>query len=148
MSIRFQSHVFTNQVSEVTGLQEALDLVIQDEHHSSPSASEDVGKGSLEESTTTLLLGNLTPAIYRVFVDDVFAPGLHHHSSPDGVERVRDDARNVGDDLGDDKVQKDVSLVGVHQSSDRIVSAEICRPIDNDALYRYAEATVQTEKAI
>jgi len=44
-------------------LDELLDFIIEYKDKSTTSASEDVGEGTLEEGTSTFILGNLGPAV-------------------------------------------------------------------------------------
>ncbi|CAN8004102.1 unnamed protein product, partial [Ixodes pacificus] len=88
---------------------EALDLVVEDQHEGPARAAEDVGEGALEEGCPSFRLQDLAPAMDRALVLPLLdrAAALHHHAPPHRVERVRDDARHRRDRLryhpGDDQ---------------------------------------------
>lgn len=73
---------------------QSLQLIVEHEHQSTTSTTQDVGEGALEEGRSTFLLANLDPAIESVLVHDVGlgTARLHHHASSDGVEWIGDDA--------------------------------------------------------
>lgn len=82
-------------------LEEFLDFIIEYQHKGTTSTTENVGEGALEESTSTLRLGDRRPAVDCVLVQD-FALGttrLHHHTPTYRVEGIRDDTGDGGDDL-------------------------------------------------
>jgi len=78
-----------------------LDLIVENEDESATGSSEDVGKASLEESSTTFISVDLLEAIHGSGVHSVgagFTSG-HHESSSDGIEWIRDDTSGDGDNL-------------------------------------------------
>jgi len=81
--------------------EELLDFIVEDENESTTGSSEDVGKASLEESSTTFISVDLLEAIHGSGVHSVgagFTSG-HHESSSDGIEWIRDDTSGDGDNL-------------------------------------------------
>lgn len=131
--------------------QQGLDLIVKDEHESTASASEDVGKSSLEESFASLSFVDLGPAVDGVLVHDVglSTSRLHHHTTTDSVEGVRDDTGSGGHNLGDHPLDQEWSLLGVGQhATGRIVETEVGSTVDDDALHGDVESTVQTNNTV
>lgn len=75
---------------------ELLHLVVEGQDTGTGNTSEDVGTGTLEERPDTLLGDNLGSSVEHGLVVDG-STGSHHHSSSDGVERVRSKTGTGGD---------------------------------------------------
>jgi hypothetical protein len=75
---------------------ELLHLVVEGQDTGTGNTSEDVGSGTLEERLDTLLGNNLGSSVEHGLVVDG-STGSHHHSSSDGVERVRSKTGTGGD---------------------------------------------------
>lgn len=73
---------------------QSLQLIVEHEHQSATSTTQDVGEGALEEGGGSFLLADLDPAVQGVLVHDIGlgTARLHHHASSDGVEWIGDDA--------------------------------------------------------
>lgn len=52
-------------------LEDFLQLIVQHKHESTADASEHVGPGSFEEGFSTIIVGDLTPAVYGPNVHDI-----------------------------------------------------------------------------
>lgn len=138
-------------VERMSLAEQGLEFVVEDEHQGAAGTSDDVGEGALEEGRAALRLGDLDPAVERVLVEDLAlgAARLHHHATTDSVERIRHDARDGGDALGDHPVDDQRRLLGVGQhAAGRVVKTEVGGAVDDDALHRHAEATVQTADTV
>lgn len=132
-------------------LQDLLDLIVQDEHEGTTSASEDIGEGTLEEGAGALSLGNGRPAVDGVLVQDIGlgTSRLHHHAPTDGIEGVGDDSSNGGDGLSDGPADDERGVLGIRQhAAGGIVEAEVCGAVDNDTLHRHSKASVETDDSI
>lgn len=128
-----------------------LELIIEDEDKSATSAAENVGQGTLEEGTAAFCLVNLGPAVEGVLVHDLAlgAARLHHHTTTDSVEGVRDDTRDGGDDLSDHPVDDEGRLLRIGQhTAGSVVEAEVGGTVDDNALHGDVEAAVQTNNAV
>jgi len=86
-------------VVTVLGLDvELLELVESGEHTGTGNTTEDVGTGTLEERHEAFCLHDLLGAVEgRCVHHRLVATGGHHHSTTDGVNRVREHARDDGD---------------------------------------------------
>jgi len=133
-------------------LQDLLDLVVHDEDDGATGSTDDVGQGSLEESTHALLGGDLAPAVHgaRVLALGDGQARLHHHPAADGVEGVRDDAGDGGDHLGDHPGRPDGGVTGVLKQGTLggVKATEEGGAVHDDASQRDAEAAVQAGCAI
>ena len=93
-------YVKTSRLSRSTGVDlsehELLELVVEGQDTSAGNTSEDVGSGTLEERLDTLLGNDLGSSVEHGLVVDG-STGGHHHSSSDGVERVRSKTGTGGD---------------------------------------------------
>merc|ERR1719282_1218588 len=75
---------------------EELDLVVDGQDTSAGNTTEDVGTSTLEERLDTLLSDDLGSSVHGRLVLDGLARG-HHHTTTDGVERVRGNTGGGGD---------------------------------------------------
>lgn len=96
-------------------LEDLLDLVIQHKYEGTTSTSEYVGERSLEESTSSFRLGDGSPAVKCVLVQDVSlgAARLHHHAPTDSVEGIGDDTGDCCNGLCDGPANDDWCVLGV-----------------------------------
>ena len=121
-----------------------LDAIVEDEHKSTASASDDVGQAALEERSDTTLVGiDLAEAVHGAVVQLVLASlaGGHHESPPDGVKRVGDDTSEDGDELGEHPLREDVRLGGTpDQLSAGVVQTEVGSTVADNADDGDAEA--------
>lgn len=132
-------------------LQNLLDFIVQHKYEGTASTTEDVGEGTLEEGTGTLLLGDGSPAMQCALVDDLGlgTARLHHHTTTDGVEGIGHDTGDGGDNLSDGPADVPRGGLWVWQhTASSVVEAEVGRTVDDDTLDGYAETTVQTNQAI
>ena len=123
-------------------LEEGLDLIVQDEHESATHTTENVRESALEESLRALGLSDLGPAVDGVLVH-AFVGGqtrLHHHTSTDSVEGVRDNTRDGGHGLGDQPRNDNWSVlrIGKHALSG-IEETEVGSTVDDDTWRRHSE---------
>ena len=74
----------------VVDLEKFLELIVEHQDEGTASSTENVGQSSLEEGASSLLLGDLNPAVQCVLVHNVglCASRLHHHASSDCVEWI------------------------------------------------------------
>jgi hypothetical protein len=131
--------------------QEGLDLIVQHKHESATSSSQHVGESALEEGVGSFDLGNLGPAVQGVLVLTFgnWATRLHHHSSTNGVERIRDDTGHGGDGLSDQPGDHQRGVLRVWQHSlGSVEESEVGGTVDDDTLHRHDETAVQTEQTV
>lgn len=157
-------------------LQNLLDFIVQHKYEGTASTTEYVGEGTLEEGATTLLFGDGSPAVQCALVDDLGlgTTRLHHHATTDGIEGIRHDTGDGGDDLSNRK-NKDFSINRTAEAFERgrdtdlsdgpadiprgglwiwqhtascVVEAEVGRTVDDNTLDGYAETAIQTNQAI
>jgi len=110
-----------------------LHFVVHDQNKGSTSTSEDVGEGTLEESLTTFLAVDLGETVEGTGVEDFLLARLHHQSSSDGIEGIRDNTGDSGDNLGNEELVEDGGL-GVRQegSLGSIVTTEVTGSVGDD----------------
>lgn len=72
-----------------------LELVEPSKDTSASNTSQNVGASTLHEGHETLGLDDLDCTIHRTLVLDSFT-GCHHHTTTDGIDRVRDQTRCDG----------------------------------------------------
>uniref|UniRef100_A0A182MJX6 Vesicle transport protein GOT1B n=1 Tax=Anopheles culicifacies TaxID=139723 RepID=A0A182MJX6_9DIPT len=104
-------------------------------HECTASTTEHVREGTLEEGTTTFLLGDGCPAVKRALVHDLGlgATRLHHHATTDGVEGIGHDTGNGGHDLSDGPAHVEWCSLRVRQhTAGSIVKAEVGSTVDDD----------------
>jgi len=130
---------------------ENLDLIVENEHQGATSAAENVGEGALEEGTSAFVLGDLLPAVDGASVHDfgALATRLHHKTTTDSVEGIRDDARHGGHALSNSPREDEACALGVGQHAlGCVVEAEEGSAVDDDTLDGHAEALVETTHTI
>lgn len=132
-------------------LQYFLDFIVQHQYESTAGTTEDVGEGTLEEGTGTLLLGDSGPAMQCALVDDLGrgTARLHHHATTDSIEGIGYDTGDSGDDLCNSPADIPRGGLGVWQhTTSSVVETEVGSTVDDDTLDRYTETTVQTDEAV
>lgn len=130
---------------------EGLKLIVEDEYEGTTGTTQDVGQSSLEESFGSLSFVDLGPAVQGVLVHNLAlgTARLHHHTTTDSVEGIRDDTGGGGHNLGDHPLDEERSLLGIGQhTSSRIVQAEVSGTVDDNALHGDVESTVQTDNTV
>lgn len=130
---------------------QSLQLIVEYEHKSTTSTTQDVGESALEEGRRSFLLGDLDPAVEGVLVHDIGlgTTGLHHHTSSDGIEWIGDDTGGCGYNLSDGPRDEDRGVLRVWQHSlGSIEATEVGSTIDDNTLDRHVEATVQTDHTV
>jgi len=124
-----------------------LDLVVEDKDESTTGTSDNVGKATLEEGSTTLILVDLLEAVHGTVVKLVLASltGSHHKSSSDGIERVGDNTRGDGDALSETPHGEEVGLLDVLEEHDltSIEHTEVGGSVSNDTNDGDTETSVE-----
>merc|ERR1712014_89013 len=110
-----------------------LDLVVDGQDTSAGNTTEDVGTGTLEERLDTLLGDDLGSSVHGRLVLDGLARG-HHHTTTDGVERVRGNTGSGGDSPAKEERSKEVALERANEDDrlDGVVETEVETTVDDD----------------
>jgi hypothetical protein len=110
-----------------------LELVIEGEHTSTGDTTENVGTSTLEQGLDTLLGDDLGESIERALVLDGLTRG-HHHTTTDGVKRIRGDTGTGGDAPTEKEGGEEVVGKGTDQDDglDGIVHSEVQTTVDDD----------------
>ena len=126
-----------------------LELVVDREHTSTGDTTEDVGTGTLEQGLDTLLGNDLLGGVEGALVLDGLTRG-HHHTTTDGVERVRGDTRTSGNAPTEEERGKEVVLERASEDDrlDGVVHAEVETTVDDDTGNGGHEATVETGNTV
>ncbi len=123
----------------------SLHFVVHDQDKGSTHTSEDVGEGTLEEGLTTFILGDLSETIEGTVVHNSLSTRLHHESSSDGIEGIRDQTRSSSDDLGDEELEEDGGLSFREQDSlQGIVTTEVAGSVGDDTEDGDTETLIET----
>jgi len=113
-----------------------LDFIVENEHKSSTGSSKDVGKASLEESSTSLISIDLSEAVHGTCVHSIGSgfTGSHHESSSDGIKWIRNDTSGNGDNLSETPLDKEMLFSVVLEEDDftRIEHTEVRGSVGND----------------
>jgi hypothetical protein len=129
-----------------------LDLGVEHKHEGTTGTTENVGKGTLEESSHTFVGSNLTEAIHSTSVLDVGTgfTGLHHQSTTDGIKRVGGNAGANGDDLSEAPHGEDISGLGIGEKEglSSVENTEIAGTVSDDTNDGDTETTVKTSSTI
>jgi hypothetical protein len=127
-----------------------LEFVVEDQDEGSSHTSEDVGEGTLEESFTTFVLVDLSEAVQSSGVHNVFSTRLHHESSSDGIEGIREESRETSDDLSNEELEENggVLVVTEQDSLEGIVTSEIAGSVSYDTKDGDTESFVETSGTI
>lgn len=126
-----------------------LELIVDGQDTSTGHTTENVGTSTLEERLDTLLGHNLAGSIQGTVVLDGLTRG-HHHTTSDGVERVRGDTGTGGDTPTEGERSQEV--VGQRTDQDdgleRVVHTEVETTVDDDTSDGRHETTVQTGNTV
>jgi hypothetical protein len=129
-----------------------LDLSIKHQHEGTTGTTENVGKGTLKESSGAFVRRDLSEAIHSTSVLDVGTgfTGLHHQSTTDGIKRVGGDAGTNSNDLGEHPHGKDVSGLGIGEKEglSSVEHTEIAGTVSDDTNNGDTETTVKTSSTI
>jgi len=133
-------------------VQQLLELVVQNQHEGTTSTTQNVGACTLEEGLGALLSHQLDEAVHggSVLALCQRTARLHHHTTTDGVEGVRNQTSDSGDELGNQPRLPDGSVlaaIGQH-GLHGIEATEESSTVDNNATDGDTEATVQTDGAL
>lgn len=81
---------------------------------------------------------------------DTYLTRGHHHTTADGVKRVRGNTSGGGDRPAEQERSKEVTLERTDQDDrlDRVVETEVQATVDNDTKNRGTETTVETGKTV
>jgi len=93
----------------------SLSLGVEDENKSATGAPDDVGSGSLEESSGAFVLEDFCEAVRGIVVHLLFSTGVHHHSASHGVERIRDNASQDSDSLSESPHDEKVGVLSIRE---------------------------------
>jgi hypothetical protein len=139
-----RTHLF-----ELLAEQDELNLVIDGKHTSTSNTTEDVSTGTLEEGLDTLLGGDLAGSIEGGAVLDGLTRS-HHHTTTDGVKRVRSNTSTSGDRPAKQERSKEVTLERTDKDDrlERVVHTEVQTTVDDDTSNRDDETTVKTSNTI
>ena len=152
---------------ELLAEHEELNLIVDGEHTSTGDTTEDVGTGTLEERPDTLLGNDLATSIEGGLVLDgllklvivhyidtannpTYFTRSHHHTTTDGVERVRSNTSTSGDSPAEQEGGQEVTLERTNKEDrlDGVVHAEVETTVDDDTNDGRAETTVETGNTI
>jgi hypothetical protein len=124
----------------------SLGLGVEDEDKGATGASDNVGEGSLEESLTAFVGEDSLEAVNGTVVHLVDSARVHHESSPDGIERVGDDAGSNSDGLSESPHGEDGGLLGVGEEHGfaGIETTEVRSAVGDDANDGDTETSVET----
>lgn len=142
--LRRRNHLF-----EGLAEQEDLHLVVDGQHTSTSNTTEDVGTSTLEERLDTLLGNDLAGGIHGRLVLDSLTRG-HHHTTTDGVERVRGDTGTSGDGPSEKEGGDEVTLERTDKDDrlDGVVHTEVETTVDDDTSDGRTETTVETGNTV
>jgi len=122
------TYLLSNDGSEIH-----LHFVVHNQDKGSTSTSEDVGKGTLEESIAAFLGVDLSHTVKSTVVKDFLLARLHHQSSSDGIKGIREETGEGGDNLGNKELVQDGGLgVGQEGSLGGIVTTEVASSVGDD----------------
>lgn len=127
-----------------------LDLGVENEDESSTGASDDVREGALEEGLCTFVGKDSLEAVNRAVVHLFGSSRVHHKSTSDSVERVRDDTSGNGNTLSESPHGEDVGFLGIweHHGLACVEHAEVGGTIGDDTNNRDSETSIETSWAI
>ena len=131
-------------------LEELLDFVVDGQDEGSSGSTEHVGEGSLEHGGDSFVLDDLLGAIEGVFVEDVLASRLHHHTTTNSVPWVGKDSRSDCDNLGNSPSGEEVELLSVSGEDHLggIEHSEVSGTVDDDSLDGDEESSVESNWSI
>jgi len=126
-----------------------LHLIVDGQYTGTSDTTENVGTSTLEERLESLLGDNLATGIERRLVLDGLTGG-HHHTTTDGVQRIRSDTSTSGDGPSESERGKEVTLERADEEDrlDRVVHTEIKTTVNNDTSDGRTKTTVKTRDTI
>jgi hypothetical protein len=138
-----------NRLLELLSEEEELSLVVDGQDTSTSDTTEDVSTSTLEERLGTLLGDNLAGGIHGRAVLDGLTRG-HHHTTTDGVKRVRGNTGTGSDRPAEQERSKEVTLKRTDENNrlDGVVHAEVETTVDDDSKNRGTETTVETGNTV
>lgn len=137
-------------IKVLSNLKELLDFVVDGQDEGSSGSTEDVGEGSLEHSGHSFVLDDLLCAIEGVFVEDILASRLHHHTTTNSVPWVGKDSRSDCDNLSNSPSGEEVEFLSI-RSEDHlggIEHSEVCGTVDDNSLHGDEESSVESDWSI
>ena len=143
-----------NLISQVSlcSCNHGLNLVVEHKYESATSSSENVREASLEESSATLISVDLLEAIDGTVIHGVSSSlsGVHHESSSNGIEWVRDDTSSDSDDLSESPHSEEVSFLDIFEQHNlsSIEHTEIRGSVSDDTNDGDTETIVETTNSV
>jgi hypothetical protein len=139
----------TRSTLELLAEHDELHLVVDGEHTGTGNTTENVGTSTLEERLDTLGGNDLAGSIHGGLVLDGLTGG-HHHTTTDGVERVRSDTGTGGDSPAESERSQEVALesTGEDDRLERVVHTEVQTTVDDDTSDGGHETTVETGNTV
>jgi len=125
-----------------------LEFVVEDQDEGTTGTSDNVRKSTLEEGFSTFILGNLDEAVKGSGVKNLLLTRLHHESSSDGVQRIRSETSQSGDELGNHELENDAAVRANDGSLKGIVTTEVGTSVGDNTEDRDSETSVETSCAI
>lgn len=124
-------------------------MIVDGQHTGTGNTTENVGTSTLEERLESLLGDDLATGIQGRLVLDSLTRG-HHHTTTDGVKRVRGDTGTSGDSPSEKEGSKEVTFKRTNEEDglDGIVHSEVETTVDDDTSNGRAETTVETGDTI
>jgi hypothetical protein len=134
---------------ELLAEEDKLNLVIDGQDTSTSNTTEDVSTSTLEERLDTLLGDDLASSIQGGLVLDGLTGG-HHHTTTDGVKRVRSNTSTSGNSPAEQEGSKEATLKRTNQDNrlDGVVHAEVQTTVDNNTKNGGTETTVETGNTV
>lgn len=128
-----------------------LEFVVENEDQGGTNGSVDVGQVTLEETSSTFLSVDFLEAIDSAVIFFCTSTRLHHKSSSDGIEGIRQGFGEGDAELGEEELSEDVGLSLVfteHPSLTGIVGTEVESSVDEDTDEGDAQTSVNTLETI
>ena len=149
LSLCWEGGRLTRATLEGLAEEDNLELVVDGEHTSTGNTTEDVGTSTLEQGLDALLGDDLAGGIQGAVVLDGLTRG-HHHTTTDGVKRVRGDTRTGGDAPTEREGGQEVVGQGTDQDDrlDRVVHTEVQTTVDDDTKHGRRETAVETGNTV
>ena len=153
---------------ELLSEHDELDLVIDGQDTSSGNTTENVGTGTLEERLDTLLGNNLLEGMVGRLVLDGLTTKIkwseigqlryigsgnlrgHHHTTTDGIKRVRGNTGTSGDTPTESERGQEVALKVSDEDDwlDGVVHTEVQTTVNDDTKDRRTETTVPISMSV
>jgi len=145
--MELQNHLRNLMLNESVG-KSSLEGIVADQDKGTTSTSEDVGKGTLEESLRTFVGSDLLDAVESSGVKDVLSTRLHHESSSNGIQWVGEETSDTSDELGNHKLKDDVTVRSQEGSLESIVTTEVGTSVGDNTEDGDTETSVKTHSTI